>query len=286
MKSYSTYKKIYFFAAIFGIGMGLFTSCDSDNASIPGGAKAIVEAYLIPNQPITIKVKKEIAYNENVTNVETFISGLNITVIGDVKTYLLKPFQDTLYKSDDNVRLKMGVTYSLSFVYNGKTVSASTIIPTKPTGLASNLSSVVRTRQVITTMGGFARDVDGNQEVNLTWSNPNNEFHFVVADNTEVKPDLIITLPTTSTATVNNFQRRFRSQPVQGVTTTLRSQQFLYFGKYNLVLLKVNPDYAALYNTSGTTSQNISTPPTTITNGLGIFTGINADTLKFQVKER
>jgi hypothetical protein len=286
MKSYSTYKKAYFFVAILGLGIGLFTSCDKDNASIPGGAKAIVEGYLIPNQPITIKVKKEIAYSEDVTNVETFISGLNITVTGDGKTYLLKPFQDTLYISDENVRLKVGVTYSLSFTYNGKVVSASTIIPTKPTGLASDLASVVRTRQVITTTGGFARNVDGNQEVNLTWSNPNNEFHFVVADNIEVKPDLIITLPTTSSTTVNNFQRRFRSQPVQGVTTTLRSQQFLYFGKYNIVLLKVNPDYAALYNTSGTTSQNISTPPTTITNGLGIFTGINADTLKFTVKER
>lgn len=287
MKSYSIYKKAYIFVAILGIGIGLLTSCDTDNSSIPGGAKAIVEGYLIPNQPITIKVKKEIAYSEDITNVETFISGLKISITGDGKTYLLTEIpKDTLYKSEDNVRLKVGVTYSLSFVYNGKTVSASTIIPTKPTGLASNLASVVRTRQVITTTGGFGRDVDGNQEVNLTWSNPNNEYHFVVADNIEAKSDLIITLPTTSSTTVNNFQRRFRSQPVQGVTTTLRSQQFLYFGKYNIVLLKVNPDYAALYNTSGTTSQNISTPPTTITNGLGIFTGINADTLKFTVKER
>lgn len=287
MKSYSTDKKYYFFATILGLGMWLFSSCDKDNTSIPGGAKAIVEGYLIPNQPITIKVKKEIAYSENVTNVETFISGLNITVTGDGKTYLLKEVpKDTLYKSDENVRLKVGVTYSLSFVYNGKTVSASTIIPTKPKGLASNLASIVRTRQVITTTGGFGREVDGNQEVNLTWSNPINEYHFVLADNIEAKSDLIVTLPASSTTIVNNFQRRFRSQPVQGTTATLRSQQFLYFGKYNIVLLKVNPDYVALYNTSGTTSQNISTPPTTITNGLGIFTGINADTLNFTVKER
>jgi hypothetical protein len=189
-----------------------------------------------------------------------------------------------LYRSDANVKLKVGVTYSLSFDYNGKTVSASTIIPTKPAGLKSDINSVVRTRQVVTT--GFGRNVDDNIDVNLTWSNPNSDYHFVVADNIEAKLDLVITLPTTSTTSFNNFNRRFRSQPVQGTETRLRTQQFQYFGRYNIVLLKVNPDYAALYNTEGTTSQNISTPPTTITNGLGIFTGINADTLKFQVKER
>lgn len=267
--------------------LGLLTACDKAVVNtISGGEKPIVEAYLIPNQPIAIKIKKELLYTENLVDRETLIPGLSIKVTGDGQTYLLKPYSglDSLYRSESDVILKSGVTYSLSFDYNGKTVSASTIIPTKPVGLKSDITSIVRTRQVITS--GFGRDVDGNIDVNLTWSNPKGEYHFVVAENTESKPDLVVTLPTTSTTTFNNFSRRFRSQPVQGTETRLRSQQFQYFGKYNVILLKVNPDYAALYNTSGTTSQNISTPPTTITNGLGIFTGINADTLKFQVKER
>ena len=269
--------------------LGLLTACDKAVVdTIPGGAKPIVEAYLVPNKPIAIKVKKEILYTESSVNRETLIPGLAIKITGDGQTYLLKPYSgsDSLYRSDANVRLKVGVTYSLSFDYNGKTVSASTIIPTKPVGLKSDITSVIRTRQVITSTGGFGRDVDGNIDVNLSWTNPKSEYHFVVAENIESKLDLVITLPASSTATFNNFNNRFRSQPVQGTETRLRSQQFQYFGQYNVILLKVNPDYAALYNTEGTTSQNISTPPTTITNGLGIFTGVNADTLRFQVKER
>jgi hypothetical protein len=284
MKSYTTYKKLLNLTAILALGTGLLSACEKDANTIPGGAKPVIEGYLVPNQPITIKVKKEIAYNEDLSNKETFLKDLSIKVSGDGQTYLLKPFQDTLYKSDANVKLKVGVTYSLSFDYNGKTISASTTIPTKPTGLKSDLTSIVRTRQVITT--GFGRSVDENVDVTLSWTNPNNEYHFVIADNIEPALDLIVTLPTTSTSSFRDFNRRFRSQPVQGTDTRLRSQQFQYFGKYNIVLLKVNPDYVALYNNTGTTSQNISTPPTTITNGLGIFTGINADTLKFQVKER
>ncbi len=287
MKSYSTYKTLLNLTAIMALGTGLLTACEKELNTIPGGAKPIVEAYLVPNQPITIKVKKEIAFNEDLTNKETLIAGLSIKVTGsDGQSYPLKPYQgkDSLYRSESNVKLKVGVTYSLSFDYNGKNISASTTIPTKPTGLKTDITSIVRTRQVIT--NGFGRDLDEPIDVNLTWTNPSNEYHFVVADNIEPKPDLVITLPATSTAAFNEFSRRFRSQPVQGTTTRVRSQQFQYFGKYNVVLLKANPDYAALYNSTGSTSQNISTPPTTITNGLGIFTGINADTLKFQVKER
>jgi hypothetical protein len=285
MKSYSTYK----LTLAFLLMLGLLTACDKAVVdSISGGVKPIVEAYLVPNRPIAIKVKKEILYTENVANRETLIPNLSIKIMGDGQTYLLKPYSgsDSLYRSDANVRLKVGVTYSLSFDYNGKTISASTIIPTKPVGLKSDITSVIRTRQIITSTGGFGRDVDGNIDVNLSWTNPKSEFHFVVAENIEPKLDLVITLPASSTATFNNFNNRFRSQPVQGTETRLRSQQFQYFGQYNVIVLKVNPDYAALYNTEGTTSQNISTPPTTITNGLGIFTGVNADTLRFQVKER
>jgi hypothetical protein len=287
MKSNSKYIKLITSTMLFALALGMLSACEDVSNTIPGGAKAIVEGYLIPNKPITLKVKKEIAYSEDLTNKETFIAGLAIKITGaDGSSYALKPFQDTLYVSDSNVKLKVGVTYNLSFDYNGKTVSASTIIPTKPTGLTTDVKSIVRTRQVITTTGGFGRNLDENTDVNLSWINPNNEYHFVVADNIESKLDLVITLPTSSSTTVTDFNRRFRSQPVQGITTRLRSQQFQYFGRYNIVLLKVNPDYAALYNTSGTTSQNISTPPTTITNGLGIFTGVNADTLSFSVKER
>lgn len=287
MKSYSTYKLTLI--STFSMILGLLTACDKAIVdTISGGAKPIVEAYLVPNQPIAIKVKKEIVYTENLSNRETLIPGLSIKITGDGQTYLLKPYSglDSLYRSESNVKLKVGVTYSLSFDYNGKTISASTIIPTKPVGLKSDVTSVVRTRQIITSTGGFGRDADGNIDVNLSWTNPKSEYHFVVAENVEPKLDLVITLPISSTATFNNFNNRFRSQPAQGTETRLRSQQFQYFGRYNVILLKVNPDYAALYSTEGTTSQNISTPPTTITNGLGIFTGINADTLRFQVKER
>jgi hypothetical protein len=50
-----------------------------------------------------------------------------------------------------------------------------------------------------------------------------------------------------------------------------------------LILYHLNADYAALYNDTGNSSQNLTNPTTNIENGLGIFTGINADTLLLNV---
>lgn len=268
---------------IFAIILGI-TACETDSNLIEGGVKPIVEGYLVAGRPISITVKKEIAFTADTSAKESPILGLNIKVSGDGQTYALKSSGNGLYESDKTVKLKVGSMYSISFDYNGKPVSASTTIPTKPVGFTSDLTSIARTKLDLSSGSSNIRNPDGNTDINLSWSNPSSEYHFVVADNVETSPVAIITLPTTSN--FNDIIRRFRSQPLQGTDTRLRSQQFQYFGKYNLVLLKVNADYAALYNSSGTTSQNISTPPTTITNGLGIFTGVNADTLTFTVKQK
>ncbi|MDR6560463.1 MULTISPECIES: DUF4249 family protein [unclassified Arcicella] len=271
---------IIIFASLLGI-----VACDKDSNFIEGGARPVVEAYLVAGKPISLSVKKEIAYNEDTSNTEAPINGLNIKISDGTNTYSLTSNGAGVYKSDSTVKLKVGVTYNLSFTYNGNAVTASTIIPTKPVGFKTDITSIARTKLNLSSGGGFGGGfVDGNEDVNLSWSNPNSDYHFVVVDNIEANPVLIITLPTTTN--FNDLTRRFRSQPIQGTSTQLRSQQFQYFGKHNLVLLKVNPDYAALYNSTGSTSQNISTPPTTITNGLGIFTGVNADTLAFTVKQK
>jgi hypothetical protein len=282
MKIYKDFSKIILTLGL-ALGYGMM-ACETDSNLIEGGVKPVVEAYLVAGKPIAITVKKEIAFTADTSAVQAPILGLNIKVSGDGQTYTLKSSGNGLYESDKTVKLKVGITYSLSFDYNGKPISASTTIPTKPVGFKSDLTSIARTKLDLSSGSSTIRNPDENIDVNLTWTNSASEYHFVVADNIETKPEAIIILPINS-----NFQeiiRRFRSQPLQGTETRLRSQQFQYFGKHNLVLLKVNPDYAALYNNSGTTSQNISTPPTTITNGLGIFTGINADTLAFTVKQK
>ena len=77
----------------------------------------------------------------------------------------------------------------------------------------------------------------------------------------------------------------FKKSPTNSNTEQIRAMDFQYYGKHRFILFHVLPDYAALYNQTSTSSQNLSNPSTSITNGYGIFTGLNTDTLYIDVKE-
>lgn len=53
-----------------------------------------------------------------------------------------------------------------------------------------------------------------------------------------------------------------------------------------IILYHVLPDYASLYEENTTSSKNLTNPSTSITNGYGIFTGLNSDTLYIDAEEQ
>ncbi|MEM7368673.1 MAG: hypothetical protein AAF587_08705 [Bacteroidota bacterium] len=55
------------------------------------------------------------------------------------------------------------------------------------------------------------------------------------------------------------------------------------FGTHRVIVFRVNAEYAALYESSGTSPVSLSQPPPNVENGLGIFSGISGDTLFFEV---
>ncbi|WP_332368583.1 hypothetical protein [Spirosoma telluris] len=123
-----------------------------------------------------------------------------------------------------------------------------------------------------------------NTSIKLTWKNSTSDYYYVVVNTVEANPVPIIS--NTGSTSVTIPTRQFQSEPQQYDNTTIQSQSFQYFGVYRVVLFHLNPDYAALYKQNSTSTQNISTPPSSITNGLGLFTGINTDTLYVTVKEQ
>jgi hypothetical protein len=79
---------------------------------------------------------------------------------------------------------------------------------------------------------------------------------------------------------------RFRKAPTTSAGLQMRPQEFQYFGTHRLILYHVLPDYASLYDDKTASSQNLTNPSTSIINGSGIFTGLNADTLYLELEEQ
>jgi hypothetical protein len=166
-----------------------------------------------------------------------------------------------------------------------RTISATTIIPTKPVNYKLNKIEVKRNK--IDLSGGFGGGfpnfgAEDNTAIEATWQNPDKAYYFMAVIASDSNPESIITLP----SDVERPNIRFTNSPVSGDATNIQPRSFQYFGKHKAILFRVNEDYAALYQSSGTSTQNLSTPPSSITNGLGIFTGINADTLTITVKKQ
>jgi hypothetical protein len=284
-------KNIFYNLLIISILSIIFCSCETvTNDVITAGDKPVIEAYLVPNQAVNMHITKEIPYTVNDSVAAEPINNLSITIKDETgKTFLLKSSSGGIYKSASSEKIIAGKTYSLSFTYNGRTISASTTVPLKPAKFAIDKTSITRT-QIDLSNGSFTGgsvSQDDASPVTARWTNPTSDYYFIAVDNLEPVPVSVIILPNTTEGNdIQRITRRFRQQPVQGESNELRPQSFQYFGKHRIILYKVLPDYAALYKSNGTTSQNITTPPSIISNGLGLFTGVNADTVVFVVNKR
>lgn len=276
-----------------------FTSCIDVNNVINPGDKPIVEAYLAPNHTVSMKVFTEIPYSETDSTFSVPISGLSITIknLSGASFTLTESETKGTYVSTAKLG-DAGQTYSMSFIHNGRTVSATTILPVKPVGFQMSVSEIERIYRDLSSGfqggggggpggppqgGGFQQEAQTN--ITLTWTNPDEIYHFVAAQYLETTLSPIVQFPTNETG-FTRPARRFTNRPIKTNTSSVQSQQFEYFGRYAIILYRLNPDYAALYENDNTSSQNLVTPVSTIENGLGIFTGVNADTLILNVKKQ
>ncbi len=117
--------------------------------------------------------------------------------------------------------------------------------------------------------------------VKITWDNPDGSYYLIVVENLE-----------TTLEPIRDFGgkeppgHRFKKSPTNSSSEEIREMDFQYFGMHRIILNHVLPDYAALYKQSSTSSQNLTNPSTSITNGYGIFTGLNSDTLYLNIKKQ
>ena len=269
-------------------GLGV-VACTDTNTVVNPGDKPIIQAYLAPSQPVKLTAFTEIPYTDADGDGKSQpITGLTITIKdNNGKVFTLIDKGNGTYESASNEKIGgAGTSYTLELEYKGRKVQAVTTIPDKPKDFKINKSLVYRTK-IDLSGGGFPGgnpfgSNDENTPIDATWTNPDKANYFVAAVNVTENPEQIIKLPDGREIP----RRRFTNEPVSGTSSSLNIQNFEYFGDYRVVLYRVNEDYVALYQSGGTTSQNLSTPPTSISNGLGIFTGINADTLLLEVRRK
>jgi hypothetical protein len=259
---------ILFFSTLITL---FYSSCEKIILEGGDSAKPVVIGYLIPGEKITINVKREVLYgvdttSEPINNLEVFITNQEIKekliLVSDTGTY-----------STARLISKEGETYKMEFNYNNKLIEATTVVPSKPKNFKGSAGSI----KVVSFTPGSGTMPEFPDPVKYTWDNSNKDYCLVVVKNIESNP---------SSISSGGFRRppmQFRNQPTQQESYDINFQNFSYYGTHLVILYHLNPEYATLYQQNGNNSLNLTTPPTNIVNGLGIFTGINSDTLNIEV---
>ncbi len=78
----------------------------------------------------------------------------------------------------------------------------------------------------------------------------------------------------------------FTTDPIQNNVYNMRSMQFRFFGTYRMVLFRITPAYAELFESLSQSSlEGLVEAESNIINGKGVFAAYHSDTLQIEVVE-
>ena len=269
-------------AAFTGAFLLVFAACQETSIATFDAETPVVSSYLYAGQNLdSFRVSLSFSYAREDTLLVT-LDDLDVTISDGDKNFSLVPLGNGYYHSAD-LLIETEHSYNMQFEWKGEPVTASTYIPGKR---EAALSATSIEMEKITTGGGFPGG--GFTELDpliVNWENPEGDYYYVLVENLEDAPEYINEF---LAQLEEDFGRRFFNITEPEIIDFYRidpRREITQFGTHRVIVFRVTPEYAALYETSGFSSQTITEPPSNIDNGLGIFTGVSSDTLYFEVKK-
>lgn len=267
----------------------VFAACEQESILDIESKTAVVEGYLHAGQPVdSIRLTQSFSYAQSDTNIQT-LDELDPILTLDGQSFPLFPVGEGIYQNYE-VMVEAGLVYQLEFNWQGQVISAETYIPEKKEATLS--TEEIEMEKIEFTGGfpggGFPGGTDGIDPVDIRWDNTEGDYYYVVIKNIEEDPEYINELIAEFDAN-NGGRRRFSfiSAPeITGVYSINPQRDLTQFGTHRIIVYRVNPEYAALYETSGNSTLSLAQPPSNVQNGLGLLTGVSSDTLYLEVKKQ
>ena len=265
----------------------IFNACTQEGTISIDTESAVVEAYLFAGQPVdSVNITQSFSYARENSDLIT-LENLSVEISNGTEFFPLFHSSEGIYQNMEFIP-QSGQSYTLSFTHNGETISSETFVPEKKEVAISQSSIELEKIEG----GGFPGGGGGggfggggiDEAIEITWDNAEGDFYYVVVENIEENPEF-----------VNDRQAQFQANgqarrlfnitepEISNFHALNTRRDLVQFGTYQIIIFRVNPEYAALYESSGNSSVTISQPPNNIENGLGIFTGISSDTVFLEV---
>ena len=258
MYQFKTYNflKVFPLVILFGCGEPLMDY--ETNVTTP-----VVECYLQEGaNNVTVNVYTMEEFLKDVYKLQKPVSQLNV-FINNIK--LTESASGTYSLSLDEDTVREGQVFNLQFNHNGKSIEATTTIPSPIRSLSVEPQSVVLSSS---SMWSFS---DTTQVV-VSWDDPNNSFYqiYIVSPNNPDMPSMGV------------FRNRMM-QPFQGNTYRLSTRELRSAGTHTIYIYRVGKDYAELYER--VSASDLANPVSYIQNAFGIFTSLSVARINVRVTE-
>ncbi|MDR3297443.1 MAG: DUF4249 domain-containing protein [Prevotellaceae bacterium] len=228
--------------------------------------RPVVECYLYSDEPVRLKISTLIPYRDGVQFSGENIDQLAITVRDETlgSACLLAPQGDGVYASDSDFIPQPEHLYALHFSYDGEDVTAETQLAALPQNVAFSSSSIT----VPSFGGGGFGGGGGMTGITISWSNSERDYY--VLTTRCFNPDSVLLID-------SGVVRTTADALLQDSLTMLSPMQFSYFGRHEIRLCRVQPEYAALLTRSeqSRSSQTLTEVNANVAGGFGIFTGVS-----------
>ena len=271
------------FALLVALGiLGLNTACEQETIATLQTETPVIEGYIFAGQPIdSIRITQSINYAGDDTLLT--IDNLVVTISDGTEFAELTPIGDGYYQHPAFI-IQENTSYTLEFTFNDKFTTANTYVPYRQ---ATEISHEEISMEQIEDFGfGVNQDVD---PIDINWENTEGDYYYVLVENVDENPEYInLFLQEIFEEQGGEFPRfGFITEPqITDQYSINTRQEIQQFGLHRVIVFRVNPEYAALYESASNSSITLSEPPSNVENGLGIFTGISSDTLYFEVKKQ
>lgn len=257
------------------VNLFLIVSCNQESIEQTETKTTIVEAYLSAGNPVdSLSVAQSYSYGQVEEEIIT-LNDLNIRITNNNSQFELRPIGNGYYHNT-NLIIDAGENYQLEIERGEEIISAETYVPEyNATSISTTQVGLKKIEAGVFPSGGITIP----DPVEVSWNNEDGDYYYVLIKNIETDPEYV-------NENIAQFegQLQFITEPLISDFCAIRTQrELLQFGTYQIIVFRVNPEYAALYESSGSSTLSLEEPPSNIVNGLGIFTGVSSDTLYLEV---
>jgi hypothetical protein len=263
----------------------IITSCEDNNSAPNTDGLVVLEGYLYKGEPVdSIHLTQTVSF-ESKDTIYTPVTDAQVAIKWNGTQHVLQNIGNGYYSyTGSDLQIIEDNGYTISVQANGVEISSSTTVPRKPEGVLISDNVLY-----VDTTFTFGPPVNtDNEGITVTWENPDNEYFFIVIENTD---------PDAADIVLGNGQFpggmqpprmmfRIRSEPFKNNSYTINSRSLQKYGEHRIRVYRVNQEYADLYENRQQDSRNLTEPLTNVVNGLGIFTAFNYQEVFFLVKKK